>query len=182
MSIQSTNFIQLIESFKYSIFDYNYVLLEDIREILINHFKDLVREGLFFDEYQFIDDEKHNLKEFIFYDIKELIPDLLKGQYERLQEKLTDSHSNLFNYVNDLNIISKSDAYNEFEGNPFQLYCQCVADFIMIELEGTQDYIIQEQKLKAVQKIETGFLNAYYSPRTELGIKRFNRERDELFN
>ena len=33
MSIQSTNFIQLIESFKYSLFDYNYVLIEDIREI-----------------------------------------------------------------------------------------------------------------------------------------------------
>ena len=41
---------------------------------------------------------------------------------------------------------------------------------------------LKEQKLKAVQKIETGFLNAYYSPRTELGIKRFNKKRDELFN
>ncbi len=182
MSIQSTNFIQLIQSFKYEIFDYNYVLLEDIREILINHFKGMVKEGLFFDEYQFLDNEKNNFKEFIFYDIKELIPDLLNGHYERLQEKLTDSHSNLFNYVNDLNMISKTDAYNEFEGNPFQLYCKCVADFIMIELEGTQDCFIQEQKLKAVQKIETEFLNAYYSPRTEIGIRRFNKEREELFS
>ena len=143
--------------------------------------KGMVQEGLFFDDYQFVDNDENNFKEFIFYDVKELIPDLLNGHYERLQKKLTDSHSDLFNYVNDLNMISKYPAYNEFDGNPFQLYCQSVADFIMEELEGTQDCVIQEQKLKAVQKIETGFLNAYYSPRTELGIKRFNKKRDELF-
>ncbi len=181
MSIQSTNFIHLIQSFKNKIFDYNYVLIRDIRDILINHFKLMIREGQFFDDNQFFDDEQHNLKEFIFYEIRELIPDLLYPHYERLQKELIKSHSNLLNYVNDLNKISRYDAYNEFDGNPFEIYCQTLAEFIMEDLEGTQDDFIYEQKIKAVQKIETGFLNAYYSPKTELGIKRFDRKREELF-
>jgi hypothetical protein len=179
--IQATNFIELIQSFKNKIFGYNYVLINDIRDIIINHLNAMILEGQYLDDHQFFDDEEHNLKEFCLYEIKELVPDLLYPHYEKLQKELTKSHSNLLNYVNDLNKISLYRAYNEFEGNPFEIYCQTLAEFILEDLEGTQDDYIYEQKIKAVQKIKTGFLNAYYSPNTELGIKRFDRKRKELF-
>jgi hypothetical protein len=138
MYIQATNFIELIQSFKNKIFGYNYVLINDIRDIIINHLNAMIREG------EFLDNEQHNLKEFCFYDMKELIPDLLHPHFERLQKELIKSHSNLLNYVNDLNKASNYDIYNQFDGNPFEIYCQTLAEFIMEDLEGTQEELFED--------------------------------------
>jgi len=39
----------------------------------------------------------------------------------------------------------------------------------------------EQEEQNAVKTIENAFLNALYNPRTPLGIKRLNRDYDELF-
>ena len=53
--------------------------------------------------------------------------------------------------------------------------------YILDELEDRQTEYLVKVRNKAKITIAEWFKKQYYSPYTKIGIKRFNREREELF-
>ena len=95
---------------------------------------------------------------------------------------MKQNSSYLFNFVDDLESVSYYDNYEEYEGSPLDKYIMTVGEFMLENFEIIQDDYIRDLKKNIVGTIENGYLNALYSPYTDLGIKRFDKERNELFD
>ena len=100
----------------------------------------------------------------------------------RLTEKVR--HFNCLDFINDINYISQYDTFKEYDDDfdPFQKYCYTIAEFWLDELESVQGQYLIDRDKDAANLIATSYLESIYSPYTVLGRKRFDKERDALFN
>ena len=102
----------------------------------------------------------------------------------RLGTKLKESKISAVDFMLDLSDISQYEAYKEYDDDitPFEKYCLTIAEFWLDELEIIQNDFLEDRDKDAADLIATSYLESIYSPHTMLGRKRFDKERDALFN
>lgn len=181
---QSINYAKLLNSFKHSEKEGpSYLLENEIKEEVLK----MVRHYTF----EMLGNPNNN--DFFFHEcsglfdidqIKLDIPDFFDFPIHTLKMKLKKSQLSAFDFMHDLNNLSQYDAYKEFDDDftAFEKYCYTIAEFWLDELESIQDkYLIERDKI-AAKFIAVSYLQSIYSPHTMLGRKRFDKERDALFN
>ena len=179
--MNSINYAKLLQYFQHSQKEGDSYLLED--EIKGDVMKMLRRYT-----YQML--ENPNGNDYFFdhthiFDIDQIkleLPEYLNIPIEKLESKLL--HINCRDFMKDLNDLSQYDAFREFDDDftPFQKYCYTIAEFWLDEFESIQDQYIINRDKNASELIASSYLESIYSPHTMLGRKRFDKERDALFN
>lgn len=183
----STNFITLLTKFKNVDLDENYTLQNEIKAYIFTYLEKCIKDlddtmNLDFNFFQIL--HYDNLYAFSFCNIKEVLPEIFDNEIiAELKNDLKQNNSYLFNFVDDLEIVSDYENFEEYEGyGPLEKYIMTVGEFMLENFETIQDEYIKDLKKNIVRTIENGYLNALYSPYTDLGIKRFDKERKELFD
>jgi hypothetical protein len=116
--------------------------------------------------------------------IKIDLPDMFEFTFQRLETKLKESNISAWDFMRDLNDLSQYDAFREYDDDisPFDKYCYTIAEFWLDELESVQGQYLIDREKDAADLIASSYLESLYSPYTVLGRKRFDKERDALFN
>ena len=179
---QTINYIKLLKLFQGSNTDGStYLLEDDIKEeviaLLKEHINNMLSSG---DTWAFTD----HIHIFDIDQIKIDLPDMFEFTLQRLEIKLKESNISAWDFMRDLNDLSQYDAFREFDDDftPFQKYCYTIAEFWLDEFESIQDQYIINRDKNASELIASSYLESIYSPHTMLGRKRFDKERDALFN
>ena len=180
--IQSINYAKLLNSFKHSEKEGpSYLLENEIKEEVLKMVRHYTFEML----------ETSSDNHFYFHEcsgifdidqIKLELSEFLDMPVARLMEKV--KHLNCRDFMHDLNNLSQYDAYKEYDDDyePFQKYCYTIAEFWLDELESIQDQYLIDRDKDAAKFIAVSYLQSIYSPHTMLGRKRFDKEREALFN
>ena len=181
---QSINYIQLFKRFEDSKKDGGTFLLEnEIKEEVLTLLKGYIRDALITNipDIGVICD--HN-QVFNIDNVKLELTDTFHPALKRLETKLMKLKISAFAFMLDLNDLSQYDAFIEFDNDftPFEKYCLTIAEFWLDAMDIKQSYFLEDRDQKAADLIGTYYLESIYSPYTVLGIKRFNKEREALFN
>tara|TARA_R110002111_G_scaffold236316_1_gene297524 strand:- start:276 stop:821 length:546 start_codon:yes stop_codon:yes gene_type:complete len=179
---QTINYIKLLKLFQGSNTDGStYLLEDDIKEeviaLLKEHINNMLSSG---DTWAFTD----HIHIFDIDQIKIDLPDMFEHACKRLEILLGKSKIPALAFMIDLNDISQYDAFREFDDNmtPFEKYCMTIAEFWLDAFESLQEQYLIDRDKNAADLIATSYLESIYSPHTMLGRKRFDKERDALFN
>lgn len=176
------NYVKLLKLFQDSKMDGStYLLEDDIKEELFTLLKTVLIKMLKDDDKWAFD---HYSGVFDIDQIKIDLPNMFKPACERLEIKLMKLKLSAYTFILDLNDVSQYDAYQEFDDdmNPFYKYCLTIAEFWLDELESVQEQYLIDRDQNAADLIAMYYLESIYSPYTVLGIKRFDKEREALFN
>jgi len=114
--------------------------------------------------------------------IKIDLPEFLNEPIEKLKSKL--HHVNCYDFIIDLNDLTHYNAFKEYDDDfePFYKYVCVIAEFWLDELESVQGQYLIDREKDAAKFIAVSYLKSIYSPYTVLGRKRFDKEREALFN
>ena len=180
---QSINYAKLFNQFNHSKMEGNtYLLQNEIKEELMKLLKEYIWGALLTrgDMWAFTD----HTHIFDIDQIKVDLPDMFELTCQRLETKLKESKISAWDFMKDLNDLSEYDAFQEFDDNltPFEKYCLTIAEFWLDELESVQGQYLNDRDKDAADLIASSYLESIYSPHTMLGRKRFDKERDALFN
>jgi hypothetical protein len=177
----SINYVKLLKLFQDSKMDGStYLLEDDIKEEVVTLLKTLLGNMLKDDDNWAFD---HYSGIFDIDQIKIDLPNMFELACQRLETKLINLRLSAYTFILDLNDVSQYDAYKEFDDdmNPFYKYCLTIAEFWLDELENVQGQYLIDRDQNAADLIAMYYLESIYSPYTVLGIKRFDKERKELF-
>tara|TARA_R110000824_G_scaffold394914_1_gene595077 strand:- start:1927 stop:2475 length:549 start_codon:yes stop_codon:yes gene_type:complete len=177
------NYAKLLQYFQHSQKEGDSYLLEDeikgdVMKMLRHYTAEMLKNGndLFFHQWG------ENNYTFDIDQIKLELPEYLYRPIEQLESKLL--HLNCRDFMKDLNDLSQYDAFREYDDDiePFTKYVCTIAEFWLDEFESIQDQYIINRDKNASELIASSYLESIYSPHTMLGRKRFDKERDALFN
>ena len=179
---QSINYAKLLNSFKHSEKEGpSYLLENEIKGEVMTLLKVHLDNMLCRNDMWAFTDHTH------IFDIDQIkidLPDMFEHACERLKMKLKKSQLSAFDFMHDLNNLSQYDAFREYDDDisPFDKYCYTIAEFWLDELESVQGQYLIDRDKNASDVIASYYLESLYSPHTMLGRKRFDKERDALFN
>jgi hypothetical protein len=176
----STNFMELIQLFKKSSYnnDSNHlVLFQECKKIIMDSLKCDIQYIQYINYSSFVLDRFGNYK-FDIESLKNQIQSLTEYHFKELKNILK---KDAIKYIDDLEEVSQYPDFNDSTLSPLENYISTLFNFIIEDIEYTQDNYFINLYSKNTQKIQTIYLDSYYSPITKLGIRRFDRERMELF-
>ena len=119
------------------------------------------------------------------YDIDQIKIELLEFFYNPIDKlKAKTLFLNCRDFISDLMELSQYDAFKEYDDDidPFAKYVCVIAEFWLDELESIQGQYLIDRDKDAADLISNSYLESLYSPYTVLGRKRFDKEREALFN
>jgi len=179
---QSINYAKLLNSFKHSEKDGSTYLLEneikgEVMTLLKVHLDNMLCRN---DMWAFTD----HTHIFDIDQIKIDLPDMFEHACERLEILLGKLKISALAFMIDLNELSQYDAFREYDDDisPFDKYCYTIAEFWLDEFESIQGQYLIDRDKNASDVIASYYLESLYSPHTMLGRKRFDKEREALFN
>tara|TARA_R110002020_G_scaffold148504_1_gene324343 strand:+ start:423 stop:971 length:549 start_codon:yes stop_codon:yes gene_type:complete len=180
---QSINYAKLFNQFNHSKMEGNtYLLQNEIKEELMKLLKEYIWGALLTNTDMGVLCDHTQL--FWINSVKIEMNDGFHSALKRLEIKLKKSNISAFDFMTDLNDLSQYDAFKEFDDDftPFEKYCMTIAEFWLDELEKVQRQYLIDREKDAADLIASYYLESIYSPHTMLGRKRFDKERDALFN
>jgi len=180
---QSINYAKLLKLFQNSNKDGSTYLLEnEIKGEVMTLLKANLDNMLCRNDMWAFTDHTH------IFDIDQIkvdLSDMFELTYQRLENQLAKNRKICaFSFMRDLNDLSQYDAFQEYDDDftPFQKYCLTIAEFWLDEFESIQGQYLIDRDKNASDVIASYYLESLYSPHTMLGRKRFDKERDALFN
>ena len=162
--------------------EFDYVLQDDIKEEVLKMLRHYTSEMLENGNDFFFHQWGENNYTFDIDQIKLELLDFFDKPIEKLQAKTL--FLNCRDFIRNLNDLSQYDAFQEYDDDidPFSKYVCTIAEFWLDELECIQKQYLIDRDKDAADLISNSYLESLYSPYTVLGRKRFDKERDALFN
>ena len=180
---QSINYAKLLNLFSHSkMAGGNHLLENEIKEEVMTLLKGYIKDALLTNSDMGVINDHTQL--FCIDSVKVEMNDAYHSALLRLETKLKESKISAVDFMLDLSDISQYEAYKEYDDDitPFEKYCLTIAEFWLDELEIIQNDFLEDRDKDAADLIATSYLESIYSPHTMLGRKRFDKERDALFN
>jgi len=180
---QSINYAKLLNCFAHSEkAGLTYLLENEIKEEVMILLKGYIKDALLTNTDMGVICDHTQL--FCIESVKIEMNDAFHSALKRLEILLGKSKTPALAFMIDLNDLSQYQAYKEYDEDftPFEKYCLTIAEFWLHEFETTQANFLEEREENAVELISTAYLESIYSPHTMLGRKRFDKERNALFN
>tara|TARA_R100000935_G_C2760562_1_gene133433 strand:+ start:38 stop:586 length:549 start_codon:yes stop_codon:yes gene_type:complete len=178
--MSSTNLIQLFQLFKKSSYntDSNHLILfQECKKIIMDSIKCDIEYTQHNNYDSFLIDRYGNYRLDIEY-LKEQITPLTEYHFKELKNILK---KDAIKYIDDLEEVSKYPDFEDSSLTPLENYITTLFYFIIEDIEYSQDRYFINLYSSNSDILQSYFLDSYYSPRTEIGIRRFEKERMELF-